>query len=211
MFFEVGILKCVVLTFNWLTFTSKMYFVKFHPSCHSPEEKERIHPWKLGCYENTFKKLFSGIPLNFHFVLYLRNYKEFKAEILDLQKEKYGISFDIKKCTTSGWALGDENVIGIRAVASLTVPGGQEFHFPHFSSNFDKFFLKLYLFPSSFWPSGWVSRPPGKALATPLIGIFIFQLNSPGGGVAINSQIFIKRVTTGKNEKVDSLHVPAIG
>ena len=60
-----------------------------------------------------FKKLFSGIPLNFHFVLYLRNYKEFKAEILDLQKEKYGISFDIKKCTTSGWALGDENVIGI--------------------------------------------------------------------------------------------------
>ena len=86
-------------------------------------------------------------------MLYLRNYKEFKAEILDLQKEKYGISFDIKKCTTSGWALGDENVIGI----------------------------------------------------------FIFQLNSPGGGVAINSQIFIKRVTTGKNEKVDSLHVPAIG
>ena len=54
----------------------------------------------------------------------------------------------------------------------LTVPGGQEFHFPHFSSNFDKifvFFLKLYLFSSSFWPSGWTSRPPGKALVTPLI------------------------------------------
>ena len=31
-----------------------------------------------------------------------------------------------------------------------------------------KFFLKLYLFSSSFWPSGWASRPPGKALATPL-------------------------------------------
>ena len=28
-----------------------------------------------------------------------------------------------------------------RAVASLTVPGGQEFHFPHFSSNFDQFIL----------------------------------------------------------------------
>ena len=44
-----------------------------------------------------------------------------------------------------------------RAVASLTAPGGQEFHFPHFSSNFDQFFLfflKLYLFSSSFWPSG---------------------------------------------------------
>ena len=50
-----------------------------------------------------------------HFLLYLQNYKEFEAEILDLQIEKYGLSFDIKKCTTSGWALGDENVIGIRS------------------------------------------------------------------------------------------------
>ena len=33
---------------------------------------------------------------------YLQNYKEFGAEILDLQIEKYGLSFDIKKCTTSG-------------------------------------------------------------------------------------------------------------
>ena len=50
-----------------------------------------------------------------HFLSYLENYKEFKAEILDLQLEKYGLSFDIKKCTSSGWALGDENVIGIRS------------------------------------------------------------------------------------------------
>ena len=34
---------------------------------------------------------------------------------MDLQSEKYGRSFDVKKYTTSGWALGDENVIGIRA------------------------------------------------------------------------------------------------
>ena len=33
---------------------------------------------------------------------------------MDLQLEKYGLSFDIKKYSTSGWALGDENVIGIR-------------------------------------------------------------------------------------------------
>ena len=37
---------------------------------------------------------------------------EFEAEILDLQLEKYRLLFNIKKCTTSGWALGDENVIG---------------------------------------------------------------------------------------------------
>ena len=35
---------------------------------------------------------------------------------MDLQSEKYGLSFDIKKYTTSGWALGDENVISIRAL-----------------------------------------------------------------------------------------------
>ena len=49
------------------------------------------------------------------FLVYLQNYKEFEAAILDLQSEKYGLSFDIKKYTTSGWALGDENVIGTRA------------------------------------------------------------------------------------------------
>ena len=49
-----------------------------------------------------------------HFLLYLQNYEEFEVEILDLQIEIYGLSFDIKKCTTSGWAPGEENVIGIR-------------------------------------------------------------------------------------------------
>ena len=46
--------------------------------------------------------------------MYLQKYKEFEADILDLQSEKYGLSFDIKKYTTSGWDLGDENVIGVR-------------------------------------------------------------------------------------------------
>ena len=66
---------------------------------------------------------------------------------------------------------------GDRAVANLSVPGGQELHFPHFSSNFDQFFLfflKLDLFSSSFWFSGWATRPPGKALATPLPGDNIY-------------------------------------
>ena len=38
-----------------------------------------------------------------------------------------------------------------RAVASLTVLGGQEFHFPHFSSNLDQVFLLFFkLFSFSF-------------------------------------------------------------
>ena len=47
------------------------------------------------------KKLFSGIPFNFTLFVISPNYKEFEAEILDLQLEKYGLSFDIRKYTTS--------------------------------------------------------------------------------------------------------------
>ena len=40
--------------------------------------------------------------LTSHFLSYLQYHKEFEAEILDLHLEKYGLSFDVKKCTTSG-------------------------------------------------------------------------------------------------------------
>ena len=49
-----------------------------------------------------------------------------------------------------------------RAVASLTVLGGQEFHFPHFSSNPDQFF-----FPSNFAHFLPHFGPPGGRLAHP--------------------------------------------
>ena len=57
-----------------------------------------------------------------------------------------------------------------RAVASLTVPGGQEFHFPHF---FLKFRLICLIFPQTLLIfflilAHRVGRPPGKALVTPL-------------------------------------------
>ena len=61
------------------------------------------------------RNYFLVYQLTSHFLSYLQNYEEFEADILDLQLEKYGLSFDIKKCMTSGWALGDENVIGIRS------------------------------------------------------------------------------------------------
>ena len=65
-------------------------------------------------------------------------------------------------CTAIVWATN-------RTVASLTVPGGQEFTFLNLSSNFDKFLLSFLIFfscSSSFWLSGWAGCPPGKALAT---------------------------------------------
>ena len=119
---DMPILTCRFFTNNWLTLTSEMHFVKFHPevaSCLLSRGWRKYAPlgmrliWKYINY-------FLVYQLISHFLSYLQNYKEFKAKILDLQLEKYGLSFDIKKCTTSGWALGDENVIGIRAFNTNT-------------------------------------------------------------------------------------------
>ena len=95
-----------------------MRFVKFHPevaSCLLSRGKRRYAPLGMRLLWKYIRNYFLVYQLISHFLLYLQNYKEFEAEILDLQSEKYGLSFDIKKYTTSVWALGDENVIGIRA------------------------------------------------------------------------------------------------
>ena len=100
-----------------------MHYVKFHPevaSCLLSSGKRKYAPlgmrllWKYINY-------FLVYHLISHFLLYLQICKEFEAEILDLQSEKYGLSFDIKKYTTLGWALGDENVIGIRAFKMIKI------------------------------------------------------------------------------------------
>ena len=95
-----------------------MHFVMFHPevaSCLLSRVKRKYAPLGMRLLWKYIRNYFLVYQLISHFLLYLKNYKEFEAEILDLQSEKYGLSFDIKKYTTSGWALGDENVIGIRA------------------------------------------------------------------------------------------------
>ena len=50
--------------------------------------------------------------------MYLQNYKEFEAEILGLQIEKYGLSFDFKKCrpyyfrlSSREWECGRNKVL----------------------------------------------------------------------------------------------------
>ena len=112
------ILTCIFFTFNWLTLTSEMNFVKFHPvaaSCLLSRGKRKYAPLGMRLLWKYIRNYFLVYQLISPFLIYLQNYKEFEAEILDLQSEKYGLSFDIKKYTTSGWALRDENVIGIRA------------------------------------------------------------------------------------------------
>ena len=113
------ILTCIFFMFKWLTLTSEMHFVKFHPevaSCLLSRGKRKYAPLGMRLIWKYIRNYFLVYHLTSHFLSSLQNYKEFKAKILDLQPEKYGFSFDIKKCTTSSWALGDENVIGIRAL-----------------------------------------------------------------------------------------------
>ena len=115
---DMPILTCTFYIFNWLTLTSSMHFVKFHPevaSCLISRGKRKYAPLVMRLLWKYIRNYFLVYQLISHFLLYLQNYKEFEAEILDLQSEKYGLSFDVKKYTSSGWALGDENVIGIRA------------------------------------------------------------------------------------------------
>ena len=95
-----------------------MHFVKFHPevaSCLFSRGKRKYAPLGMRLLWKYIRNYFLVYQLISHFLLYLQNYKEFEAEILDLQSEKYGLSFGIKKYTTSSWARGDENMIGIRA------------------------------------------------------------------------------------------------
>ena len=109
-------LTCIFFTFNWLTLTSEIHFVKFHPevaSCLPSRGKRKYAPLGMRLLWKYIRNYFLVYQLTSHFLSYLQNYKEFEAEILDLQLENNGLSFDIKKCTTSGWSLGDENVIGI--------------------------------------------------------------------------------------------------
>ena len=115
---DMPILTCIFFTLNWLTLASEMHFVKFHPevaSCLLSRGKRKYVPLGMRLLWKYIRNYFLVYQLTSHFLSYLQNYKEFEAEILDLQLEKYELSFDIKKCTTTGWALGDENVIGIRA------------------------------------------------------------------------------------------------
>ena len=58
-------------------------------------------------------KLKIGIAITCTFSTYLQKYTDFDADIFGLLcKRKYGLSFDVKSNSTSGWALGNEAAIG---------------------------------------------------------------------------------------------------
>ena len=101
-FFKVDmpILTCIFFTFNWLTLTSEMHFVKFHPevaSCLLSRGERKYASLGMRLLWKYIRNYFLVYQLTSHFLSYLQNYKEFEAEILDLQLEKYGLSFKYQK------------------------------------------------------------------------------------------------------------------
>ena len=69
----------------------------------------------------------------------------------------------LRKITTLSWP---RKKLVTRAVASLAVPGGQEFHFPHFFLKFQSTFLifpqTLLIFLPHFGPPGGRVAHPGR-------------------------------------------------
>ena len=114
---DVPILTCISLTFNWLTLTSEMHFVKFHPkaaSCLLSRGKRKYAPLGMRLWWKYLRNYFLVYQLTLHFLFISPKLQGIWSWYFGFATRKYGLSFDIKKCTTSGWALGDENVISIR-------------------------------------------------------------------------------------------------
>ena len=69
-----------IFTFNWLTVTSEMHFVKFHPevaSCLLSRGKRKYAPLGMRLLWKYIRNYFLVYQLISHFLLYLQNYKEF--------------------------------------------------------------------------------------------------------------------------------------
>ena len=85
---DVPILTCIFFIYNWLTLTSGMHFIKFHPevvSCLLSRGKRKYAPLGMRLLWKYIRNYFLVYQLTSHFLLYLQNYKEFEAEILDLK------------------------------------------------------------------------------------------------------------------------------
>ena len=154
------ILTCIFFTFNWLTLTSEIHFVKFHPdiaSCLLSQRQKKVCTPGDEAIMKIHKKLFSVIPINFIFsVISPKLQRVWSWNFGFATRKIWAFIWYIKKCTTSGWALGDENVIGIRAFNR---------QFEHTVLYVNNFYTWNYVMLSDFpffggTLRGWLPPPP---------------------------------------------------
>ena len=85
---------------NWLTLTSEMHFVKFHPevaSCLLSRGKRKYAPLGIEAIMKIHKKLFSGIPFNFTLFVISPKLQRIWSWNFGFAIRKIGFSFGIKK------------------------------------------------------------------------------------------------------------------
>ena len=116
---DMPILTCIFFTSNWLTFTSEIHFVKFHPEVASyllSRGKRKYASLGMRLLWKYIRNYFLVYELTLHFLSYLQNYKEFEAEILDLQLEKYWLFIWYQKMyyfrlSPGGWECDRHKVL----------------------------------------------------------------------------------------------------
>ena len=114
---DMPILSCIFCTFNWLTLTSEMHFVKFHSevaSCLLSRSKKVCTPGDEAIMK-IHKKLFSGIPINCTFFVISPKLQRIWSWNFGFTTRKIWAFIWYQKMYYFRLSPGDENVIGIRS------------------------------------------------------------------------------------------------
>ena len=110
------ILTCICFTFNWLTLTCEMHFVKFHPEaafCLLSRGKRKYAPLGMRLLWKYIRNYFLVYQLTSHFFPKLQRILSWNFGFVT--RKIWAFIWYQKNVLLSGWTLGDENVIGIRS------------------------------------------------------------------------------------------------
>ena len=170
------ILTCIFFTFNWLTLTSEIHYVKFHPeiaSCLLSRGKRKYAPLEMRLLWKYIRNYFLVYQLTSHFLSYLQNYKEFEAEILDLQPENiWAFIWYQNNVLLPVEPWGGENVIGIRSFKKTLTN----------HLNFSVLNLALHCYPLGFrYIFSWIKGGAQKSSEGPLRKIIIQNCSFASG------------------------------
>ena len=108
---DMPILTCIFFTFNWLTLTSEMHFVQFHPevaSCLLSKGKRKYAPWRWGCYENTYKEIIFWYTIYLYTFCYIsKTTKNLKLKLWIYNSKNMGFHFISKNIllTVEPWGM----------------------------------------------------------------------------------------------------------
>ena len=128
---DMPILTCNFFTFNWLTLTSEMHFVKFHPevaSCLLSRGKWKYVPLGMRLLWKYIRNYFLAYYLISHFFYISKTTKNLKLKLWICNWKYMGFHL-ISKNILLRLSPGDENVIGIRSFKLQILKISKEFSY----------------------------------------------------------------------------------